>query len=463
MKISKLIDGYCGECGETEASGVSFSPSVLKRGDLFFLLKQDAAYLSAAESMACAIVSDKEINASIPVIHVENARKSLALAAKSFSGNACDRLKIIAVTGTNGKTTTSYMLKSILGAAGKSVGLIGTNEIVVDGEHREASLTTPDPVELHALFAEMLRKGTEYVVMEASAHALALEKLTGIGFECVAFTNLTRDHLDFFDNMERYGAAKLRLFELPSAHKVVNTDDIFGKSIASKKNVSEYSVAKIQELLLRRDGSVFSMNINGIDESFTVRLPGRYNVLNALCAITCALELGIDPESIKRGLSGLCRVDGRFNVLTYGNASIVIDFAHTDDGLRNLLIAVREITTGKIKLVFGCGGNRDKAKRPLMGIAAALADEVFVTSDNPRGESPLDIIADVVEGIKSAGFGNYYIEPNRKKAIKLAFGGLEDGDCLVIAGKGNENYIEIAGVKYAYNDESYVKALMGER
>ncbi len=461
MKIGDLLDEYKGEYASINVSGISCNLSKLKDGDLFFLHKNDSTYMNFACKKARAIVGEYRFNSSIPLIYAKNTRSAFALASKRFYSNACDKLKVIAITGTNGKTTTSYMLASILKNAGKSVGVIGTNGAVINGRKEETNLTTPDPDDLHQLFYKMLAEKIEFVIIEASAHALALDKLDGIDFLVSAFTNLTQDHLDFFGSMNEYKKAKLKLFER-SKNVVVNLGDETGREISKKYDALGYDIDSVIIDEITIVGSKIRVNLDGEEQKFSINLPGKYNIENALCAIYCAKTLAISISDIQKGLSSLNSVDGRFVTIKTKKASVIIDFAHTPDGLSKLLSTVREITTGRVLVVFGCGGNRDKSKRPLMAKSASIADLVFLTSDNPRNENPLDIINDIASGIKETEKDKYYIVLNRLCAIEKAFNSLANGDSLVIAGKGNENFMEINGEKIPYSDEEIVKTLLGE-
>lgn len=473
MKLSKLLD-ECKNYGDTEIKNIVFDTARVEKGSLFFCLKgvkndgHDYA-ARAYEKGAAAVVAQRRVEADVPQIICEDTRHALSIAAKRYYGSAADRLKIFAVTGTNGKTTTTYMLKAIFESNGFNTGLIGTNAVEYGGTVYPATLTTPDPTELHEIFARMEKAGVTHVVMEASAHALALKKLDGIRFKAVGFTNLSRDHLDFFGDMENYKRAKLLLFKKEcSDFACANAEDVCSEEIVSlNKNAILYGLngnaaVRAKDLKLSEKGSKFTVEYCGNKAEAVVSLPGKYNVYNALCALSMALSSGISLTDACEGLKKFSGAEGRFETVHFSRGTVIVDFAHTDDGLQKLLSAVREFACGKVITVFGCGGNRDRTKRPVMGkIAAQNSDVVIVTSDNPRYERPEDIISDVENGIKTVKNVHYFVEPDRKKAVEKALSMMTRGDVTVIAGKGAEKYQEIKGVKYPYNDREYVLKLIG--
>lgn len=468
----------CGaEYKDIEVSSLVFDASEAREGSLFFCLRgRDADghdfIGDAAKNGAVAAVAEEERESAIPLVLVGDARAALAIASGRFYGSPAEKLKLFAVTGTNGKTTTAYMLKSIFEAAGFSAGVIGTNGAEYAGKRTYTGMTTPDPPQLHALLADMARAGVTHVAMEVSAHALALKKTEGIKFAAAGFSNLTRDHLDFFGDMETYKRAKFLLFE-PSRAEImcVNADDPAGKELLSRGGIPaiSYGFSRGAVLSIRRfdplgETSAAEFSFGGRIIAPEIPIRGRYNVQNAALATAMALAAGIEPSAAVRGLKNLRRVDGRFETYYYGGKTIIIDFAHTDDGLKNLLAAAREMTVGRLITVFGCGGDRDRTKRPIMGrVAYEHSDFVIITSDNPRSERPEAIISDIAEGIKGVENVDYRIEPDRKKAITGALLRAAAGDTVVIAGKGAENYIEAGGVKYPYSDREFVLGLIEKR
>lgn len=475
MKLGNLLKGYdCGKFADTEISGISHNASEVKKGDLFFCLRGSAFdghdYAEvAAQNGAAAIACERSVNLECPCVTVPSARRALSEACAAFFGNPDREMKTFGITGTNGKTTTSYVLAEILREAGESVGLIGTNCIRYCGVSKPAKLTTPDPYELYSVMRKMKDAGVTAVVMEVSAHALELDKTRATLFDVAGFTNLSRDHLDYFGDMQSYGKAKAKLFDRRgSVCAAVNADDEFGRELLRSANIPvlAYGVKNPAdvfgiELKMSAEGLEYVINIEDDIGEVKFALPGRFNMYNTLCAAAMAHLAGVSTEHILRGIRSLKRVDGRFNVINAARFSVIIDFAHTDDGLGNIITSVREFARKRIITVFGCGGNRDKTKRPVMGLlAASMSDLVVITSDNPRDEEPEDIISDVYAGVPENKRKSVYREPDRREAIKLAFKLAEEGDIVIVAGKGAEKYQEIKGVKYDYNDEDYIMRLL---
>ena len=471
MQISQLFEEK--EELSIEVKSLAFDTAQVSEGALFFCLvgtKYDGhEYLSIAKSKGavCAVV-ERYMDVDIAQIRVENTRIALARASENFYGNPSEKVTLIGITGTNGKTSTAYMVKSILEQAGIKTGMIGTNGIFIGKDRYETKLTTPDPIEYNSTLAMMVENGVKVVVSEVSAHSLALNKVDGIKYQIVCFTNFTRDHLDFFGDMKAYKQAKLKLFTPEfSSVCIVNSDDETGREIARKfkgKTIT-YGIDNPSDVFaideeFSEDGVRFVMNVMDDIAYIKSSLCGRFNVYNIMCASAVAHYLGIGIKDIEKGILEISRVDGRFNVISAKDTSIIIDFAHTDDGLKNAISAIREFCRGRIITVFGCGGDRDKSKRPLMGrVATDLSDYCIITTDNPRSENPLDIIADVKSGIKK---DNYEIFPKRKEAIRYAVSIAKKDDIIFIAGKGAEQYQEIGGIKYAYNDEKYIMELIEE-
>ena len=466
MKLSELLGVF--ECDEVK--GIAFDPKKVERGDLFFALKNpEMSAIEAEKRGAVAIVAEKCVPVSVPLIRVNNVRRTFALVSKKFYGGAADDLSVYAVTGTNGKTTVTYIAQAIFEHAGIKTAVIGTNGTDFNGKHVEGKLTTPDPNDFHALLGSLKEKGAEAVGIEASAHALALDKLCGVRFATAAFTCLSRDHLDFFGTMENYARAKEKLFSLANSF-VINADDEFGMGVAAKlENPLTYGINSASDLTAENideneDGVSFDVSYRGEKARVFCPMIGRFNVYNSLCAIGIAIEAGIPLSVAATGVGKTKEVDGRVNAIKFGGARIFIDFAHTEDGLRRVLSAARRITKNKLYCVFGCGGNRDEGKREKMGEAAAeLCDGVIVTSDNPRYEDPLTIISAIESGIKTVKDVDYSIEPDRKQAIRAAVNKLTGGDVLVIAGKGAERYQEVRGVKIPHDDKAFVMELLGEK
>jgi len=426
---------------DKKVMGLSHDSTKVKAGDLFFALKGGSTdgkqYITEALSRG-----------AIGIIEGDNAREQMSLLAKKFYNNACDKLKIIGITGTNGKTTTSHMIAHILRKAGKKVGLIGTLGASINGKPIPSTLTTPDPIELHSIFHQMAEQGVTHVVMECSAHAIHLKKLAGIMFEVGIFTNLSQDHLDFFKSYKHYCDTKTSWFRespINMRFAVANTDDEEGDGIFSLP----YSLKEAKNLTLHPTHSTFKFR----GRIFHVNMPAEFNVMNALAAIKTCKFLGIPTKKIQSALKTLPPIPGRFNTIDVDGRTVVIDYAHTPDALENILKSARKICKGKLISIFGCGGDRDKSKRPLMGeISGKLADKTIITSDNPRSEEPEQIAKQIAGGV----CGNFIIEVDRKKAIHHAISISERGDIIVIAGKGAENYMEIKGKKVPYSDYQVV-------
>lgn len=490
MRLSKLLENlsereivYSGKHWEREITELSFDSRRIKQGALFFCLTggnadgHDFARF-AVKNGAVAVVVEKPLYAlpvSVPQIVVENSRKALSKISSRFYGEPCEHLRVIGITGTNGKTTTAHMLASILQASGKKTGVIGTLGAKYDGREYPCDLTTPDPIALHKLFADMFLSGVEYVVMEVSAHALHYYKTDGIFFTACIFTNCTQDHLDFFSDMESYKSAKKRLFSNENCPlAILNGDDETGRkwgeerllTATEKEKTYFYGITEPADAFAvvtneRLNGSEFVLNVNDEICRVSLSMTGRHNVYNALAAATCAIALGVEILWVEKGLNALKVVKGRLErVSTYQGAEIFVDFAHTPDGLEKSLSALERHCKGRLICLFGCGGNRDKGKRPIMGqtVAKKCAFAVL-TSDNPRYEDPLDILSDIERGYRRFS-GKYVIVPNRERAIEYAIEHLREGDVLLVAGKGGERYQEIMGIKYEFNDNDIIEKIV---
>ena len=483
MRLEKLFDGVkngkavVGTGLDKEIETLFIDSRQRVKNGLFFCLKGESAdgHAYAKEAIkngAVALVTERQLFVDVPQIIVENARETLGVLSSVFYGNPSKMMKIIGVTGTNGKTTVSYMLASILRAANKRVGVIGTLGIVYENTRVPSDLTTPDPILLQSTLLDMYMRGIEYVVMEVSAHALYYQKTAGLSFTACIFTNLTQDHLDFFHAMPAYEDAKRKLFlsgVCPIA--VLNGDDETGRAFGHMRekeglktvfyglNTPTDAFAVITDESAQ--GSECMFNVNDKLCRITLSLVGRHNVYNALAAATCAAELGVDMESVSQGLTALTRVEGRLErVGTYHGANIYVDFAHTPDGLGRVLDALRPYCKGRLICLFGCGGNRDKTKRPIMGeIVAKKADFAVITSDNPRYEDPLDIIGAIEKGYRRFSV-RYVIVPDRRRAIDYGLDFVQKGDIFLVAGKGGEQYQEIMGIKYPFNDHDIIQTML---
>jgi UDP-N-acetylmuramoyl-L-alanyl-D-glutamate--2,6-diaminopimelate ligase len=387
----------------------------------------------AVANGAVALVVERPLAVDVPQVAVSDTRAAMPVAADEFFGRPTERLQVAGVTGTSGKTTTSFLLYAILAAAGRRPGLLGTVEARVGGERRGVERTTPEAIDLQRTFREMLEAGDRSCAMEASSHASELHRLDRVRFAVLVFTNLSQDHLDFHGDMEAYFQAKRRLFA-DGVPAVVNVGDEYGRRLAAELP----------------DAITFSDDDAGALEGIDLKLRGRFNVENALGALHAARALGIDDEAIKRGIESVRGVPGRFESVDEGQPfTVIVDYAHKPDALEKVLRASRELASGRVIVVVGAGGDRDKGKRPLMGrIASELADVAIVTSDNPRSEDPLTIIDAIVAGAT----GDVEVEPDRSAAIARAVELAREGDVVVIAGKGAEQGQEFADRTIPFDD-----------
>ncbi len=423
-------------------------PGVKTDGNLFVS--------QAVSSGATAVVSEQprpvDVAESVTWIEVRAARKALALAAGNFYGRPSQVLDLVGVTGTNGKTTTAFLIDSILTAAGRCAGLFGTVLYRTPGRAAPASNTTPESLELARLLSELRQEGGTAAVLEVSSHALAMDRVWGFRFAAAVFTNLTRDHLDFHETMEGYFAAKRRLFEGTGAGApavgVVNIDDPHGRQLVGlcprtlTYGMSEGADVRASGYRLSAEGLAFTANTPAGDVELRSRLVGGFNVSNLLAATATAVALGIDRKAIAEGIARMESVPGRFERVQAGQPFlVVVDYAHTDDALARLVETARELSMpGRILLLFGAGGDRDRSKRPMMGEAAGRgADLVMVTSDNPRSEDPLAILKDILPGVERTGTP-YRVVPDRAQAIGEILAEARSGDAVLIAGKGHETY-----------------------
>ena len=472
---------------DVEIGSLACNTRDVASGSLFFCipgLRADGHDFAsqAVAAGAVALVCERALALPVTQVLVPRARHAMALMSARFYGDPTRELRVAAVTGTNGKTTTAHLLAEILAAAGLRPALLGTVVNRIAGVERDAGLTTAESTDLQRMFREMVDGGDKSCVMEASSHALALERTTGIVFESMIFTNLTRDHLDFHPTFDDYFAAKRSLFlpderRRPGATAVVNSGDEYGRRLIddcreaygadlwtfalegdARDGRGDVDCAAV-DLALTAARSAFTLVSPRLDlrEALQIAAPARFNVANALAAATAALAMGLPFEAVREGLSGAAGVPGRVEPVRCGQPfSVLVDYSHTPDSLENVLRAVRAVTAGRLLAVFGCGGDRDRGKRPLMGaVAAGLADVAVLTSDNPRGEDPLAIIAEVLSGISGDDRGHVVVEPDRRAAIRLALREARAGDALVIAGKGHESY-QILGAETIHFDDREV-------
>jgi UDP-N-acetylmuramoyl-L-alanyl-D-glutamate--2,6-diaminopimelate ligase len=423
---------------------------------------------------AVALVVERPLGLGVPELVVGDARAAMAPVAAVFNGRPSERLRVIGVTGTNGKTTTAFLVRTLLGAAGDQCALVGTVKTVVGGRDEDLPGTTPEAIDLQAAFARMLVAGDRACAIEVSSHALELHRADAIHFAASIFTNLTQDHLDFHPSMDDYFAAKRRLFELDPGIPVVNVDDDHGRRLAAGLDApvtfaidrpADYTADRVSFTLT---GARFVVRHAGDEIELESPLPGRFNVSNVLGALAAVHRLGVPLETIAAALPGIEPVPGRFQPVDEGQAfAVLVDYAHTPDSLENVLATARALTGGRLICVFGCGGDRDRGKRPQMGeIAGRLADLVVVTSDNPRSEDPEAIVAEILAGA-SGGPGAAEIEAlvDRREAVARAVELAGPGDVVVIAGKGHEQGQEFAGgAKLPFDDVRVARdALRGRR
>ncbi len=420
--------------------------------------------VNAVKNGAVAVLTNRDLGINEQII-VEDTRCAFSIIASNFYDNPSKKLKVIGITGTNGKTSTSFFIKSILESIGKKCGIIGTVENSWGNTKNQSILTTPEPMELNKIFSEMVKDGCEYCVMEVSSQALCQKRVHGISFCASAITNITCEHLDYHGSMENYINAKLELFG-QSDFACLNIDDELIVENVNKINCPVYSYSTIDNKADYTAKNIIC-NENGIRYEFVgldcisrieSSLFGQFTVYNTLCAISVLVNLGFNIEKITKAVKNISSVKGRCEkVPVPRNYTVMIDYAHTPDGLKNILSAVREITKGKIILVFGCGGDRDKLKRPEMGkIAGELSNIAVVTSDNPRNENPLLIINDILCGMEKSKAKIAVIE-NRRQAIEFALSKAKKGDIVLLAGKGHETYQVIGDTKFPFDERQIIK------
>ena len=455
----------------TAVTGIAYRSDRVRPGDVFFcvpgLARDGHDFASdAVASGARAIVGTRVIaGVQAPQVIVEDARTALALASARLFGRPSTRLRVVGVTGTNGKTTTTYLLDSIFRAAGYTTGVIGTIGTRIGDVRETAARTTPESLDLQELLARMVGAGVGVVSMEVSSHAIDLHRVDGVDFAVASFTNLSQDHLDYHSSLEEYLAVKERFVEsAPRDARVIDVDDPAGRAMADRIG-ARWRVGRSTDATVRADGVVTGLSrtvfdLCAPDGSSRVALPlvGGFNIDNALVAAGCALALGVELRDIVRGLGDAPQVPGRLERVEAGQPfGVLVDYAHTPDGLRKALETVRCLAEDRVLVVFGCGGDRDHGKRPLMGrIAGESADVAIVTSDNPRTEDPEAIIAQVVEGMGGAQ-AECLVEPDRRTAIALALSMADEGDVVLIAGKGHEDYQIIGDSTVPFDDREVAR------
>jgi UDP-N-acetylmuramoyl-L-alanyl-D-glutamate--2,6-diaminopimelate ligase len=475
---------------DVEIANLAYDSRKARPGTLFFCVvgeKRDGHdfAVQVVEAGAAALVVERELEVAVPQVVVPSARAAMAPFAAAFWDDPTAELKVIGVTGTNGKTTTAYLAREILEAAGIQTGLMGTVKQVVGGVEEPVERTTPEAIDLQETFRRMIDGGDRAVAMEVSSHALVLHRADRVHFDVAVFTNLTQDHLDFHETMEEYFEAKRMLFAMRDPGvRIVNVDDPYGRRLAEEFDCLTFSAEgadadyRATDVEFDSSGAEFTVQIGDtsaltgrklkeglsfrpVDGEVRLRsgMPGHFNVANALGAFAAAGALGVDAEVAAAGLAAAARVPGRFELIDEGQGfAILVDYAHTPDSIENVLRAARRLTAGKLISVFGAGGDRDKAKRPLMGRAGGvLSDLAVVTSDNPRSEDPEAIVAEVAAGARE-GDAELLVEVDRHAAIALALGRAKPGDTVVIAGKGHEQGQEFeGGRKVPFDDRTVAR------
>ena len=452
MKLRQLLPNCKNLCFDTDISSITSDSRQVTAGSAFICIKGPSVdghdfAKSAAEKGAAVIICEKDLGLSNQII-VEDTRSLFAQMCATWFGNPAKSMKIIGITGTNGKTSTTYMLKTIIEAAGHKCGLIGTIQNMIGDEVIPAKNTTPGIYELSDLFAQMRDKGCEYVLMEVSSHALDQDRVKGIDFEAAVFTNLTQDHLDYHITMDNYLEAKKKLFRMCKT-AIINADDDYTERLLSGltcKTVtystsSDNATYTAKNINYRADGLEYELVGYNTIRRMRIKTGGKFTVYNSMAATICAMELGFSLNDAAEALAKLEGVKGRAEVVPCEkDFTIIIDYAHTPDGLKNILSTFKECKKNRVIALFGCGGNRDKTKRPIMGsIASRYADFVIITSDNPRNENPTEIINDILVGLDGSPTPYKVIE-NRVEAIKYAIKIAQSDDIIVLAGKGHETY-----------------------
>ncbi|MGM9612452.1 MAG: UDP-N-acetylmuramoyl-L-alanyl-D-glutamate--2,6-diaminopimelate ligase [Butyricicoccus sp.] len=460
--------------GDPEIGEVRYDSRAVQPGDLFVAIRgyetDGHKYIASALEKGAAAIVCEEADEGIPAIVTANSRRALAIIGANRFDHPADKLKMIGVTGTNGKTTTTYLVKHILESTGAKVGLIGTNQNLIGDEVVETERTTPESYELHALFRRMVDAGCTHCVMEVSSHSLVLDRVYGIRFAVGAFTNLTQDHLDFHHTMEEYRKAKAILFTICDKG-VINMDDPAGEKMLLDAACpvetfsAKYDTASLaaKDIRLHADSVDFVASADEGIARVHLGIPGQFSVANALTALGVCRALGVSLEDAAAALGTAHGVKGRIEVVpTDTDYTVLIDYAHSPDGVENVLRAVRGFTKGRVIAVFGCGGDRDRTKRPKMGaIAARLADFCIVTSDNPRTEEPKAIIDDILEGMTDTATPKEVIV-NRPEAIRFALGMAQKDDTIVLMGKGHETYQEINHVKHHLDEREIIAEYFGK-
>lgn len=479
MRLSEALNNVDYEFlqgNDIDITDISYDSRKVKQGSCFVCIcgfvTDGCKYINQAiENGAKAIIVQNPIKleANITIIKVQNSRYAMAIASSNLYKNPSSKFKLIGITGTNGKTTTSFLIAQILKSCNYKIGLVGTIENRINNKILKSERTTPESVDLQKLFVQMAQQNIDYAVMEVSSHSLVLDRVSTCNFEIGIFTNLTQDHLDFHKTFENYREAKSKLFKM-CKKGIINIDDISSKYIASVATcdiitfgIDNNADFKAENIKLSAQGVNFDIKIDNQITSFFVPIPGKFNIYNSLCAIAACYILGIDVNTIKESIKNIKGVAGRCqNIHSNKEFDIIVDYAHTPDGLQNIITTVREFVKGKLYIVFGCGGDRDRAKRAIMGeIAGNLCDFCIITSDNPRSENPQTIISDIEQGIIKTNCEYIKIE-DRKEAIKYALDKAQKSDIIIIAGKGHENYQIFKDKTIHFDDVEIVNLFLQE-
>lgn len=476
MKLSKLLENIvpAGSYADREVTGMTSDSRKVQPGDVFVCISGAAAdghqFAGAAvEKGAAAVVCERDLGLDCQIV-TPDTHAAYSRMASNLYGNPSQKLRLIGVTGTKGKTTVTSLIKAVLTAAGKKVGLIGTIQNEIGDEVIPTDKTTPDALELEGLFARMVEAGCEYCVMEVSSHALDQNRIGAAHYEVAVFTNLSHEHLDYHGTMEEYYQAKKKLFSICDS-AVINLDDSWGERLAGEVSCPVLGFSMKKEAALNAfdvrhaaDHVDFRYAYEGVESKLHFGMPGDFSVKNALAAMGACLSLGLCLNTIAQTLSQIQGVSGRNEIIPTGKDFTVIrDYAHSPDSIENILSALKETVSGRLVALFGCGGDRDRTKRPLMAAAAAAhADYVYVTSDNPRTEDPDAIIAEILPGF--AGFDTpYEVIPNRREAIFHAIHHAQPGDTIVLCGKGHEDYQIIGHEKFHFDEREIVAQALAER
>lgn len=488
MNLQDLLHGVTAEpIAPVPIAGIACHSKQVREGDLFVAIDGSTAdgHAFIAEAIArgaAAVVAQRlpglqrggggSPGRSCPCVVVRDSREALVTMATRFYGHPSRKLRLIGVTGTNGKTTTTYLLKTILEAAGTQAGMLGTIVYEIGGRRVPSTNTTPGPLELQRYFAQMVGQGIKWCAMEVSSHALAQGRIAGLEFDAAIFANLGSDHLDYHKTRDAYAAAKRRLLEYlrPGGWAVINADDEYGRLLAEtvpNRSVITYAIdhpakVAVKQVSCSWQGTSLILDTPWGIVPVTTPLMGRHNVWNIAAAATTLLAQGISSEAIRTGLSRIEHVPGRLErVANDAGVNVLIDYAHTADALRLVLLSLRELTRGRLTVVFGCGGDRDQTKRPQMGkMASLLADHVILTSDNPRRENPIDIIHQIKAGFPQ-GFAQFDVVPDREQAILAALAAARRDDTVLIAGKGHEAYQLFDHISVPFSDRDVVERWAG--